>query len=645
MLSSRPRNRAIVAAIAVTGIALTAAPAHAATYTVLNRSDSGAGSLRQAILDANATVAVPDDIQFGIPGAGAIPHVIRLATDLPTITDTIDIRGYSQPGAVRAVAGTPALVKIVLDAGDAANGLVVESNDSAVRGLVIHTAGSVSGDGVGLRIEGDRNRLEGSYVGLDGWMNTIFTHGNAGDGVHVEGNNNVIGGTAAGDRNVISANGKLAGTDADGVSIDGNDNLVRGNAIGTDPEMVNGQIGNSEAGVRLEGDRNLVGGYAAGAGNVISGNGTGVVVASGDDNDIEGNLIGTDGDGEAAVGNGQGVIVESPDTAIGGSIEGKGNVISASLSGPGVELLSDDNTVRGNKIGTDADGEQALPNFTGIRITGDDNTVGGASDLAGNLVSGNHFDGITVQRPAGFDPQPAGNRVKGNLIGTDADGTDPLPNEDDGVAITDGTANTIGGLNPEAEGNIIAFNGDAASGDGDGVNVHTGGGNSVLGNSIHSNAALGIDLNLDGVTVNDPSDTDAGANALQNFPEIGSATVTAAGDTTVTWSLDARSLTLHRIEFFATGSDCDDSGHGQGQTFLGSTSVWTDVSGDAEGETVMTTPAAAGENITATATVEVTSQPAPGGPVGGINNPVPPPFPPLNGPAQTSEFSSCVPVS
>src|SRR5437763_967400 len=62
-----------------------------ATFTVLNTADSGAGSLRQAILDANATANVPDQINFNIQAAGV--QTIAPASALPDITDSVIIDG------------------------------------------------------------------------------------------------------------------------------------------------------------------------------------------------------------------------------------------------------------------------------------------------------------------------------------------------------------------------------------------------------------------------------------------------------------------------------------------------------------------------------------------------------------------------
>lgn len=75
---------------------LAAPVAQAATYTVANTNNSGAGSFRQAIDDANSNPGL-DTIDFNIPGTG--PHVISLTSWLPAFTNQVIIDGYSQPGA------------------------------------------------------------------------------------------------------------------------------------------------------------------------------------------------------------------------------------------------------------------------------------------------------------------------------------------------------------------------------------------------------------------------------------------------------------------------------------------------------------------------------------------------------------------
>jgi CSLREA domain-containing protein len=154
---------------------------------------------------------------------------------------------------------------------------------------------------------------------------------------------------------------------------------------------------------------------------------------------------------------------------------------------------------------------------------------------------------------------------------------------------------TIGGTQL-GEGNLIAYNGDA------GVRIAgepVTASHRVSGNSIHSNGGLGIDLgNLD-VTANDPGDGDTGANGLQNFPVL-SEVVIQAGQTLISGSLNSAADATYRIELFAN-READPSGHGEGETFLGSTEATTDGSGNVTFE--FNRSGALGERfITATAT-------------------------------------------
>ena len=153
----------------------------------------------------------------------------------------------------------------------------------------------------------------------------------------------------------------------------------------------------------------------------------------------------------------------------------------------------------------------------------------------------------------------------------------------------------IGGTAP-GTGNTIAFNLGSA-----GVRIFNAGvGNSILGNSIHSNSSRGIDLIGDGVTPNDPGDADTGENNLQNFPVLTAATV-GATDATVEGTLNSVADTTFRVEFFSNAA-ADSSGFGEGQTFLGFTEVTTDVGGNANIFVTLPVAVAAGEFITSTAT-------------------------------------------
>ncbi len=137
------------------------------TFTVLNTNDGGADSLRQAILDSNASVGVADTIAFNIPGAGV--HTIRPLTALPTITDPVTIDGTTQPGS----GGRPAIVLDGSVATPGADGLVITAGGSMIRGLIINrfqgTMPGGNGDG-GLGIVLSTlggNTIAGDYIGTD----------------------------------------------------------------------------------------------------------------------------------------------------------------------------------------------------------------------------------------------------------------------------------------------------------------------------------------------------------------------------------------------------------------------------------------------------------------------------------------------
>jgi hypothetical protein len=131
--------------------------------------------------------------------------------------------------------------------------------------------------------------------------------------------------------------------------------------------------------------------------------------------------------------------------------------------------------------------------------------------------------------------------------------------------------------------------------------VAAGTGNSIRGNSIHTNSKLGIDLAADSVTVNDAGDGDPGPNNLQNFPVLTS-TVTNGVDTiTIDGTLNSTASTTFYIDFYAS-TDADSSGYGEGQTYLGSDTISTDPSGDATISTVLDVFVAANDMITATVT-------------------------------------------
>src|SRR5215831_13761606 len=113
-------------------------------FTVTNTNDNGTGSLRQAISDANSMGG--GTIQFNIPGAGV--HTISPLTVLPTITQTVTIDGYTQPGASPntnpPTMGLNAVLKIQFSGamappGSNFSGITINADNCTVRGLVINS--------------------------------------------------------------------------------------------------------------------------------------------------------------------------------------------------------------------------------------------------------------------------------------------------------------------------------------------------------------------------------------------------------------------------------------------------------------------------------------------------------------------------
>jgi hypothetical protein len=421
------------------------------TYFVVNTNDSGAGSLRAAIGSANAIPGL-DLIHFDIPGPG--PHVIRLQSALPDITNPVIIDGYTQSGASpNTNAGfqtSNAVIMIQLDgqAGPFA-GLTFagSSNSSAVRGLSIVNFG---GDGILLTTSD--NTVDGCFIGVDA---SGVRQGNGGVGVNITQVGMTIGGATPGARNVISDN------TGDGVSVaassSGARSLVQGNFIGTDPTGTTA-FGNGGAGVSVGGSNTgaMIGGDASGAGNLISANDVGVVVSGLSGIQVLGNRIGTDVTGTQDLGNtSDGVrLIGGIGHTVGGSAPGARNIISGNGgSGVLISILGRTHTVQGNYIGTDVSGTSAIANLDGVTLITASNTnvIGGTSAAQGNVISGNTSAGVLVN---GAND----NFVQGNYIGTDAAGTSAVPNSV-GVLISGGGAdNHIGGASPAGAGNVISGN-------------------------------------------------------------------------------------------------------------------------------------------------------------------------------------------
>lgn len=266
------------------------------------------------------------------------------------------------------------------------------------------------------------------------------------------------------------------------------------------------------------------------------------------------------------------------------------------FDGSGIFIFGDGNKVEGNFLGTDPAGTIDRGNgSSGVAIVDvSNNVVGGTSPDKRNLISGNEGSGVTIARS-----EATGNKVQGNYIGTTKDGTRALGNWS-GVGIS-GSKNTVGG--GAAAANTIAFNrlDEGVIGVGVGIGIiddfsGAATGNRILSNSIFSNEDLGIDLNFDGLTLNDQGDGDTGPNTLQNFPVITSATTSSSGKTTIGGRLNSTPEKTFTIRFFSNPKG------NEGKTFIGQKSVTTNAKGSMSFTFTPARTVAVGRTITATAT-------------------------------------------
>jgi CSLREA domain-containing protein len=473
-------------------------------------------TLRAAIRTANAR-AGRDSVSVDVPGAG--PHTVVLASPLPAVTDPAVLDATTQPGYAGApllavdAAGQPLGLDLAaaettvrgLSVGGATEAGVLVAGPSGVvleaNWIGVAPSGAAAPNGLGVEVRGASGAVIGSVeagrgnvisgnVGHGVWIadggsgavllgNRIGTDAagtgavpNGGDGVRVEDALGVeIGGPSDGEGNVISGN------EGEGVRISGEaaaGAVVAGNRIGTTADGL-AALGNGNAGVEVDGAPGArIGGDTEGARNVISGNGFAGVSVEGETADgvvVAGNYVGVDATGVAALPNDQvgiaahGVqVVGAPNARVGGTTEAERNVVLGGIQIGGTagsgDVTTDGVRVQGNYVNLGADGV-TVPDADaerGIDVRfASGALIGGArgapGQAPGNVVLG---EGIRI---FGDEDRPADDlRILGNLLGTDATGSQSLEVGADGGITVSGLARgvEIGGA---GGGNVVVLDG------------------------------------------------------------------------------------------------------------------------------------------------------------------------------------------
>jgi len=542
--------------------------------TVTNTNDNGTGSLRDAINITNFSFGTFDTIKFNIPlsdlGYNAASGVWTIVPDstLPVLwggqttidgtTQTTNQGNTNLNGPEVAIDGSNTLdygftivsaanqIKgliigqfnygVVIDgsmAGDNAivnnyigvnyNGTSAWPNnygiaiaDSSVQNFIRNNiiSGNIA-EGIIIN-ESDQNILTGNFIGTNASGTIAIANG---DGILMNvARHTTIGGPFAMYRNIISGNLNS------GIIINGSGtyhNLIVNNYIGTDVTGMFSIANYTGIMLKSQANGNYIGGNTSSYRNIISGNyEIGIYVESSDSNIIVGNFVGPDATGNGAImnangdslcqGNGIEINTVSKYNTIGGYNAGEGNVISGNRVYGFIYYGNvSHNPLIGNYIGTNATGTAPLSNATGICVDGGSNH----NLMANNLLSGNISYGIfIVTTGTGY------NELKGNLIGTNAAGTDTIPN-DIGLVIAGGTQHNVIGGNLATDRNIISGNRY------DGIEIadqHTDS-NSVIGNyigtDINGTSRLGNSIGI-GIATN-PKHTLISGNVISGNKRMG----------------------------------------------------------------------------------------------------------------------------
>ncbi len=354
-INSQKKITAILAGLF--GLILLSQTALCATITVTSTANNGAGTLRQALLDANTGDIINFQNGNGDPFDPVLPGTITLSSKLPSINQG----------------------NITIDASNA--GVILNGANTATDCITITSNSNII---MGMRIQNCTNN--GIYIS-SGTANII-------------GGDNSIGSGSSGKGNVIVNNG------GDGIQIKSNSNNIYGNYIGTDTSSLAG-LGNTKHGIYIlsNAQYNTIGGTIAGVRNIISGNTRdGIRLWSVDNNRVSGNYIGTSVDSNTALGNGDnGIYIASTSTnnTIGGNTTGDGNIISGNMS-DGIRVTSGSSTIQGNYIGTNKSNTPIPNSGDGINIGGSTVNLGHFSEAQSNVIGPNTGYGIYLRHSSGI---------------------------------------------------------------------------------------------------------------------------------------------------------------------------------------------------------------------------------------------------
>ena len=417
-------------AMAFALILAAASAAFANTYTVTTTADSGAGSLRQAVLDANANSG-PDTIAFNIAGGGV--QTITLASALAPLTSPVTIDGNTQSGASPNTQpfgqGLNTVLRIQLTGGAGVGTcFTVQTDDTTIKGLI------VNGCTTSVSIQsGSNNRVEGNFLGTDP-TGTLRLVDSGGEVIVGNAPSARVGGSTPAARNLITACG--VAVHANGAN---NGAVIEGNVIGLAAPgdvLLQPPCAGTTFPIVVDGPNGQV------IRNVIAGGANGIFLQGSSGKAARGNYVGTDVTGTVVLGLSQSAMdVSGTNHTVGGPNPGDGNVIAGASFYQGLFLGGSGHVVYGNFIGTDVTGTLDLGNHrTGISVSGTDIAIGGTQTGQGNTIA---FNGILFGS-GGISVSGQGVRIRGNRIygnhptsGANGLGIDLSTNGNDGVTPND----------------------------------------------------------------------------------------------------------------------------------------------------------------------------------------------------------------